>query len=405
MHVLAVSGLHVGIILEILLFLLGRFPRIFSKNAAVLIALIILWSYAAVVGFSPSVVRATFMFTLLALAKMMSRQTNSLNVLLFAACIMLFTDPLLIYDIGFQLSYLAMAGILLLYRPIESTFYIPNRFLKKIWQGTAVGIAAQLFTLPVTLYYFHQFPNYFMLTNVGMMVFAGLVLGTGLLLFVSSWIASIGQVVAVILGMTLTIMILFVETIENLPGAVSYGFAIPWYVVLAAYLLLFTVIIAKSSKILLRISLFLCVGLLIFVQVIRYQNMTTDEFVIFNSNQLLITIKQDDSIICLHNRSNGKTDGLKHMTEAYSKLYPGKTKYIKLGQGETTVQLNNGSITFVKFDDGFHTVIQPSGEDFFIRTRTTLVPFEDSMIIDLPYLPHGNTLHNLREGAYRISLN
>ncbi|MFT5779638.1 MAG: competence protein ComEC [Crocinitomicaceae bacterium] len=404
MHVLAVSGLHVGIILELLLFLFGRFPRIFSKNAAVIIALVILWTYAAVVGFSPSVVRATFMFTLLAVAKMMSRQSNSLNVLLFSACIMLFTDPLLLYDIGFQLSYLAMAGILLLYRPIESTFYISNRILKKIWQGTAVGISAQLFTLPVTLYYFHQFPNYFMLTNVGMMVFAGLVLGAGLLLFATSWMASVGQVIAVILGMTLTTMILFVETIENIPGAVSFGFTIPWYVILAAYLLLFTLIITKSTKLLLRSSLVLCFGLLIFVQFLRYQNMTTDEFVIFNSNKLIMAIKQDESIICIHNASNGKTDKLKYITEAYSKVRPGKSKYIKLGKGETTIHLKNGSIKFVKYDNGFHATVLPSGENVFIRTRTTLVPFEDSMIIDMPYLPHANTLHNLRSGAYQISL-
>ncbi len=405
MHVLAVSGLHVGIILELLLFLFGRIPKLIKKNMAVVIALIILWVYAAVVGFSPSVVRATIMFTLLAIGRIYSKGGNEINILLFSACLMLFYNPLLLYDIGFQLSYLAMIGILSLYRPIESAFYIRNKWVKKIWQGTSVGIAAQLFTLPVTLYYFHQFPNYFLLTNVGMMVFAGLVLSLGLILFSTSWISFIGKFMAGLLSFALTAMIFFVEWIEKLDGSVAYGFTLPWYFVLIAYLLLFISVVVKSRKIFLRGSFIIALGLLVAIQVIRYQNMSKAEFVIYNSNQLLMTVKQGDEILCLHNASNGLTDDLDFLVEAYAKVNPGKLKYVRLGRGETNIKLKAGSLNIVKFEHGYKISLTSSGRNFFLRTSTRSVPFDYSEIIDMPYIQNKKTLYNLKNGCYRIPLN
>jgi competence protein ComEC len=405
MHVLAVSGLHVGIILEILLFLLGRFPQIIKKNLAIVIALIILWVYAAIVGFSPSVVRATIMFTLLALGRMYSRKTNGLNILLFSACLMLFYNPLLIYDIGFQLSYMAMIGILVLYKSIESAFYIKNKWIRKVWQGSAVGLSAQLFTLPLTLYYFHQFPNYFLLTNVGMMVFAGLILSVGLFLFATNWISIVGKLVGLFLGVALTAMILFVEAIENLSGSVALGFTLPGYFVGLAYFILLLLITIKAKRLLLKVVYVLSIALLVAVQIIRYQNIISSEMVIFNSSELCITIKEGNSITCLHTAENGKTDGLDFMTGAYAKVKPGKVRYVKLGRGETKVDLKGGSIKLVKFDNGYQITVGPRDESFFLRTGISPVPFDASEVIDMPYAPVGAVKHNLSTGCYRLKLN
>ena len=217
MHVLAVSGLHVGIILELLLFVFGRIPKVFSKKRALILALLILWTYAMIIGFPPSVVRATLMFTLLSIGRLASEESDSLNILCFSAFAMLIFEPLLIYDIGFQLSYLAMLGILTIQKPISTLFFIPNKWLKKLWDGTSVGIAAQLFTFPLTLYYFHQFPNYFLLTNIGMMIFAGIVLSLGIILLSTNWIGFIGKFIAIGFGFSIAAMLFFVQWIEGLP--------------------------------------------------------------------------------------------------------------------------------------------------------------------------------------------
>ncbi|MCH2224748.1 MAG: ComEC/Rec2 family competence protein, partial [Crocinitomicaceae bacterium] len=162
MHVLAVSGLHVGIILEIFLFLFGRFPKLVSKQVALIISLLLIWGYAGVIGFPASVVRASLMFSILVLGRQFSRDSNGLNTLLFSCFLMLCIDPMWLFDLGFQLSFFAMMGIILLSKPLTQTFYIRNKIILRLWEGTCVGLSAQLFTLPITLYYFHQFPNYFL---------------------------------------------------------------------------------------------------------------------------------------------------------------------------------------------------------------------------------------------------
>ena len=404
MHVLAVSGLHIGIILEILLFIFGRFSKILKKNRAVLLAIGILWIYAAVVGFSPSVVRATIMFSLIALGKIFSKQSNGLNILLFSACLLLSYNPLMLYDIGFQLSYLAMLGIFLLYKPIQSSIFIKNRWLNKVWQGTSVGVSAQVFTIPVTLHYFHQFPNYFILTNIGMMVFAGLVLSLGLVLFVTSWVKIVGKLIAALLSFALTAMIFFVEWVEHLSGSVAFGFTLPWYLIVAAYIILFIVVLAKSKMIVLKVALFAAMVLIIAIQAIRYENITRNEFVVFNSNQLLMMVKQGDNIICLHNATNGLTDGLDFLIDAYSKIHPGKVKFVRLSLGETSVMVSGGYMKVVKFDNGYHILLPSKDKSFFLRTSTRVVPFKDDYIVDMPYIQSKRTSYNLRNGCYRIPL-
>ncbi|MGY8927758.1 MAG: ComEC/Rec2 family competence protein, partial [Flavobacteriales bacterium] len=113
MHVLAVSGLHVGIILAFLIFVLERFPRIFSRRAAILISILFIWIYAGITGFSPSVLRATIMFSIIVFGDVFGKQSSRFNSLGFSAFLMIVWNPLIIYDIGFQLSYLAMLGIFL----------------------------------------------------------------------------------------------------------------------------------------------------------------------------------------------------------------------------------------------------------------------------------------------------
>lgn len=404
MHVLAVSGLHVGIIVELLIFLLGRFPRVISKKQAMLLTLGIIWIYVAIIGFPASVVRAGFMFSFLVVGRLIGRSASSLNMLLLSGFIMLVINPLWIFDIGFQLSYLAMLGILLYYQPISKLFHIGNKWLRKVWEGTSVGLAAQLFTLPFTLYYFHQFPNYFLFTNVGMMIFAGLILGLGLLLFSTGWIPVVGTFVGVLLGICLMAMLFFVEFIEALPWSVARGYTFPVAIVFVGYaiLVLFKLeILTKWKRSILIVS---TIGLIVFVQFERFQAMKKNEVLVFNSNHVVIAMKSKDQLVCLFDAPERKMKSIRYMMEGYQNLYPGKLKYVRIKKGKTVVHFTNKTLVADKLKNGVLIQDESSNEAYFIRTRHGKVPLEKERVLDMPY--HGNTgvYVPLCNGAFRLDL-
>ena len=175
MHLLCVSGLHVGLLAVMvggLFFWLGEERRGRILRGA--IQLVILWAFAALTGLAPATVRAALMFSLFVVSHMMGRRTDSLNLLALAAIVMLATDPQLLFDTGWQLSFSAVAGILLA-RPAINLFRNP------FWQTSIVSLAATLATLPVTLATFHTFYPYFLIANIIIVPLAALILALSLL--------------------------------------------------------------------------------------------------------------------------------------------------------------------------------------------------------------------------------
>ncbi|MDX5326984.1 MAG: competence protein ComEC family protein [Bacteroidota bacterium] len=177
LHVLAVSGLHVGVIFLLLRWALQKAGR----GIRVGIILPILWFYALFTGWSPSVVRAATMFSLLAISEWMGRETHPLQTILVSAFILLCIDPFMLFSLGFQLSYGAVIGIITLQRPIANGFLdkFPNA-PKRVVDLACVSLAAQCGTLPLSLFYFHQFPTYFLLSNFIVVPLVSLILYTGL---------------------------------------------------------------------------------------------------------------------------------------------------------------------------------------------------------------------------------
>ncbi|MDC6351228.1 ComEC/Rec2 family competence protein [Zeaxanthinibacter sp. PT1] len=188
-HILAVSGLHVGILLYIFHFLLGFLDR--SPRGAVfkLILLVtILWSYALIAGFTPSVLRAVAMFSFVAYALYLNRPSNSFNILALSMFfILLLINPGLLFQVGFQLSYAAVLCILWGYPRICRLWSPKNFILRRAWQLTVVSFTAQLGVLPLSLYYFHQFPGLFFISNLFIIPFLGIILGGGI--FITIWAA------------------------------------------------------------------------------------------------------------------------------------------------------------------------------------------------------------------------
>jgi competence protein ComEC len=224
MHVLSVSGMHVGIIYLFLEFILSFLNRNkWGKIFKVVLILLLIWFYAMMTGLAPCIARAAVMITLPIIARSMNRVPDMINVIASTFFIMIAYDPLVLYDIGFQLSFLAVTGLVILYKPIYD-LYITSKWLPdKIWSLWAVSIAAQIATLPVTLYVFHQFPNYFLLTNLLVVPVSSLVIYTGIIVLAFSpwaWLSMLLAKALIFLIWLLNSMILF---IERLPLSTTNG--------------------------------------------------------------------------------------------------------------------------------------------------------------------------------------
>lgn len=218
MHVLAVSGLHITIIYMILLWVLKPLLKLHSgKWILALMSLFILWSYAFITGLSPSVLRAVTMFSFIAVARAAGQNTNIYNTLAASAfCILLF-DPYLIMSVGFQLSYLAVLGIVYLQTPLYRLWEPKSRFWDEVWKITCVSIAAQVATFSLGLLYFHQFPNYFLLSNLLVIPGSFLVLILGIVLLATSFIHVLASAVGLLLTWSIKVLNIIVFTVEAFP--------------------------------------------------------------------------------------------------------------------------------------------------------------------------------------------
>ncbi len=181
-HILAVSGLHIGIFLWLFNFLL--YPLLYLKHGKTLrmvSAIALLWGYAYLTGLSPSVLRAVTMFSFVAIGQVIRfKKGNAYNALLISGFVLLCFDPLLLFDVGFQLSYTAVFAIIWI-QPLLAPYYKPRFFLDRIyWDTFTVTFAAQLGVLPLSIYYFHQFPLLFFVTNLAIVPFLGVLLGFGI---------------------------------------------------------------------------------------------------------------------------------------------------------------------------------------------------------------------------------
>lgn len=234
-HILAVSGLHVGILFLILKIIFGKIlnPKKIWFTVAVLG---VLWLYALFTGLSPSVCRSTFMFTLIQLAPLLKRDHNSINVLLVSAIVLLIINPNWIYDVGFQLSYLAVFGIIFLYPRLRNLIEIENKYLRWLWEISLVSFSAQLLTFPLSLYYFHQFPNYFLFTNPIVAVLSMLILPVGIFVILLFEVPFIGAFLAYIFKTLIAVLNYLVFFISDLKFATTTRLELGTYSVILLFM-------------------------------------------------------------------------------------------------------------------------------------------------------------------------
>jgi competence protein ComEC len=221
MHVLSVSGLHVGIIYWVILIIFKPFQKLkYSKWMLAATSLVVLWTYAFITGLSPSVLRAVMMFSFVALARPLDRQTNIYNTLAASAFILLVYDPFMIVSVGFQLSFLAVIGIVGLQPPLYRMWEPNSRLWDEVWKITSVSIAAQLATFSLGLFYFHQFPNYFLLANLFVIPLSFVVLLMGIGIILVGYYAAVASVLGWTLEWIIRVLNEGVFLIERLPFSV-----------------------------------------------------------------------------------------------------------------------------------------------------------------------------------------
>lgn len=237
-HILAVSGMHVGIIFTAISTLIGLISqsRKFSRIASI-VAICFLWFYAFICGLQPSIVRACTMFTIPIIGKLLKRDSSSLNSLLFTAFCMVIYDYTNLFNIGFQLSFLAVAGILLFQEKIFNIFQLQNKILIWLWSLTSVSIAAQITTLPLTIYYFHNIPVLSLISNLFVVPLSTLLIyfSGGLILFN---LTNVSNIISLILNKLSYYLNLFIEEISCTPFATIENINISIFHVATLYLII-----------------------------------------------------------------------------------------------------------------------------------------------------------------------
>lgn len=224
-HVLAVSGLHVGILAFGLLFSLQHLPlpRRLKRPLALYASLATLAVYALITGLPASVQRAVLMYGIVLIGKFTALKGNSFNSLGVAALLMLSLDSALLFDLGFQYSFLALFGILFFQPLLAGAVLISQPWLKKLWDLTVLGVAANLTTFPLTLYYFHDFPVYFWLSSLFVTFLVTLVLYVGFLFLLLGSLPVLGWVLGRSLDLLLQLSNSLVFGLTQLPGHTLSG--------------------------------------------------------------------------------------------------------------------------------------------------------------------------------------
>lgn len=220
-HIIAISGMHLGLIYVMLVWLFNKIPFV-KRSKIIKVALILtcLWLFTLLTGGAASILRAAVMFSCIVIGQNFSRRTSIYNALAASAFILLCYNPYFLWDVGFQLSYLAVVGIVLFQKPIYHLLYIKNNWLNKVWQLVTVTLAAQILTFPVCLYYFHQFPTLFLFTNILLVPLSSLILFVEIFLVAFSWIPFVGLYVGKLTWWLIWLMNKIILWFNSLPFSV-----------------------------------------------------------------------------------------------------------------------------------------------------------------------------------------
>jgi competence protein ComEC len=266
-HIIAISGLHLGLIYWLLTLLMKPLEkRKKIKWLRPLLIIVGLWLFSLLAGAQPSILRSALMFTCIVFGDSLSRKTSIYNTMAFSAFLLLCINPFWLWDVGFQLSYAAVLSIIIFMRPVYNWFYFSNKIIDFTWKLNAVTIAAQVLTVPIGIYHFHQFPNLFLLTNFVAVPLSSIILLGEILLCTVAFIPGVAFILGNLLSWLIRLMNNYIERIESIRYSLWDGLQIN--LLQATLLLLFTAGISywlmQKSK---RGLLAGCIAMLLFVAI------------------------------------------------------------------------------------------------------------------------------------------
>jgi competence protein ComEC len=240
-HILSVSGLHVAVIYGVMLFLLSIFdPYDRFKTPRLIFVIVFLFFYAFITGLSPSVLRSVFMFSMLAFGQCMRRKSLTINTVVFTAFVLLLVDPGYIRDVGFQLSYLAVFFLVVVYPKVLELWTPKSTSLKRLWELICLSMTAQLGTAPLTMHLFHVFPNYFLLNNLIAVPFSSLLIYLSGFFLSVGWIPVVSDFVGALLNTCLHVFLLCTKLASEWPFALTRNIHLDGFGVGFLYLVILT---------------------------------------------------------------------------------------------------------------------------------------------------------------------
>ncbi|MEO5591321.1 MAG: ComEC/Rec2 family competence protein [Chitinophagaceae bacterium] len=281
-HVIAISGMHLGLIYWLLTIVLAPLKKRKHSNRAVPVLIITgLWLFALLAGGGPSILRSAVMFTCIVIGESIERKTFIYNSLAASAFILLCINPFWLWDAGFQLSYTAVLSIVIFMKPIYDRLYFKNKMIDTVWKLMAVTIAAQVLTTPVSMYHFHQFPVYFLVTNLLAVPLSSLIVLLEIVLCAISFIPVLVKPAGIILHWLIYVMNSFIEHMESLPFSLWNGMQVNMLQVV----LLFGLITALSYWLMQKNKTALIASL---VCLLAFLSVRTYSFISARQQQLLI---------------------------------------------------------------------------------------------------------------------
>ncbi len=384
-HILSVSGLHVGFILLFITFLLKPLPKNKTGNTIRLFTIIIsLWGFAILAGLSPSVVRSVTMFTFVAVGMYLKRNTNIFHTLLVSMFLILFFQPSFLFDVGFQLSYLSLFFILWL-QPLISNLWMPkNKIATYFWDILTVSFAAQIGAFPLSIYYFHQFPGLFFITNLIIIPFLILIMGLGVLVMVMTTF----DFVPMLTMKSLEFCIYYLNKIINLVASfeqfIIKDIPINWQSLFCLYLLIIAFVILFKKPTYPKI-VFAFISVLLFqstLLITRWEIQNQKEFIVFNSwKNTLITERNGDKVTVYGNERT--IDKLASNTVLKSYLIANNSSITGINKMQNLYYFNDKKIMVI---DSFGIYSKEINPDIIILRQSPKINLERLIQVNHPKL-------------------
>lgn len=385
-HILALSGLHIGIILLMLNFMLKPLLKLpHGKIIRLIITVVLLWAYAILAGLSPSIVRAVTMFTAVAFALVNDeslKSTGTYRILIVSAFVLLLINPYYLTDVGFQLSYLAVFFIVWL-QPLFNKLWKPRyKIIRYFWNILTVSFAAQIGVLPLSIYYFHQFPGLFFITNLLILPTLGIILGLGFISIILAFFDLLPTFLVHLYEMIIKLMNSVVDWVAHQEVFLFQNLQLSSLALFVCYVAIIFFFLWISNK----KSFYLNVAMLMFIsfQMIlihkKYTHQTYDEFVIFNTSKNSVLGSKRGLSFTI----NYASDSINLQNKNFIKTYLTNTKSIY-----KTSQKNNHNIYY--FNDKNLLIVDSLGVYQLKDFKPTYVLLTNSPTINLERLI--NTLH------------